>query len=406
MLKVLLISVGVDNKYGKASFEANKKRLITPMLSIPYIAAVLEEFEDVEVTVIDEAHGLIEELPSTDIVGLSGMTMHANRMYRLADDFRKTGAIVVLGGIHVSFMKEEAMEHGDVIVIGESELIWPEIIKDYKSNSLKKVYKTKEKVDIRKLPHPKVELMEGEAYTKPYGTMNAIMATRGCPNNCSFCCVKNMFGKPMRLRKIEDVCNEISKMSDDLILFADDNLIGNTLYARELFKEMKSLNKVWGGQVSITIGENEELLKAAADSGCKSLFIGIESINPKNIKSINKKHINQVSRYSELIKRIQSYGIEIFGSFIVGLDDDNERVFGDIYDFVLKNKIKYPLVGILTPFPGTKLFNMLKEQDRIIDYNWDRYNLTQVVFKPKKMTPDELQFNYDNLLYYLNKLSG
>ncbi len=364
MITVLLVSVGIDNKYGAISGKANKKRIITPMLSIPYIAAMVEQDKDVNLKVIDEIHGLldIENLPEADIVGLSGMTMHINRVYRLADAFKKKGSYVVLGGIHVSFMIEEALSHADTIICGEGEVSWMRFIEDYKRESAKRVYLCEEPVNISILPKPRIDLMRGKAYEKPYGSMNAIMGIRGCPNNCTFCCVKNMFGRRMRYRTVEDICDEISEMNDDLILFADDNMVGNPTYAKELFTAMKPLNKNWGGQVSITLAKDEELLRLAAESGCRSVFIGIESINTKNIKSINKTKINNVEEYAELIKRIRFYGIEIFGSFIVGLDEDDESTFNDIYEFIVQHDIKYPVVGILTPFPGTDLYFSMKKK--------------------------------------------
>ncbi len=231
------------------------------MLSIPYIAAMISKDKDVDIEVIDEMHGLmnLDHLPDADIVGLSGMTMHINRVYRLADVFRKRGSYVVLGGIHVSFMVEEALTHGDTVICGEGEISWSKFLEDYKRQAAKRVYMCEEPVEIRKLPRPRLDLVKGKAYERPYGSMNAIMASRGCPNNCTFCCVKNMFGRKMRYRDVEDVCEEISEMNDDLILFADDNMVGNPTYAKKLFKAMKPLNKTWGGQVSITLAKDEEL---------------------------------------------------------------------------------------------------------------------------------------------------
>ena len=405
MLKIILISVGIDNQFGAMSGNANQNRIITPMLSIPYIAAMLTSRKDIELKVIDEAHGLISDFLEADIVGLSGMTMHANRMYKLADEFRKRGAHVVLGGIHVSFMVEEALQHADTVIIGEGEYSWMEFIDDYLIGKAKSTYKCTVPVDIAKLPRARLDLMKGPAYEGLRGSMNAIMATRGCPNDCHFCCVKNMFGRRMRYREVEDVCDEISHMNDDLILFADDNLIGSPVYAAKLFHAMIPLNKIWGGQMSITLGKSHEMLELAAKAGLRSVFIGIESVNKNNIEKINKSRVNVVDEYGKLLKNIRSYGIEIFGSFIVGLDEDDESVFDSIYEFIVKNDIKYPCVGNLTPFPGTKLYFDLLSRDRIIDFNWDRYNLTQVVFKPENMSPEALQYGYDDLMYNIGKLS-
>ena len=163
MIKVLLVSVGIDNKYGAISGKANQNRIITPMLSIPYIAAMISKDKDVDIEVIDEMHGLmnLDHLPDADIVGLSGMTMHINRVYRLADVFRKRGSYVVLGGIHVSFMVEEALTHGDTVICGEGEISWSKFLEDYKRQAAKRVYMCKEPVEIRKLPRPRLDLVKG-----------------------------------------------------------------------------------------------------------------------------------------------------------------------------------------------------------------------------------------------------
>ena len=403
MIKVVLISVGIDNKYGLISGKANKNRIITPMLSITYIAAMILKRDDVELQVIDEANGIVNEIQEADIVGLSGMTMHANRMYRLADEYRARGAFVVLGGIHVSFMVEEAQQHADTVMVGEGEYLWLDFLNDFVRNEPKKVYICNEPVDFTKLPRARLDLVKGIAYEQPFGSMNAIMASRGCPNNCSFCCVKNMFGRKMRYRDVDDVCSEISQMGDGLILFADDNMIGNFAYAKKLFKSMIPLNRIWGGQMSITLAKDQELLELAVEVGLKSVFIGIESVDEKNIEKINKSGVNKVNEYEQLIKTIRSYGVEIFGSFIVGLDEDDERTFDNIYNFIVRNGIHYPCVGILTPFPGTKLYFDLLNEERIVDWNWDKYNLTHVVYKPKRLSMEKLQYEYDNLMYSISK---
>lgn len=404
MLKVLLISVGIDNKYGLVSGKANQNRIITPMLSIPYIAAMISTLNDVELQVIDEAHEIVNDSMEADIVGLSGMTMHANRMYHLADQYRERGTYVVLGGIHVSFMQEEALKHADTVMIGEGEYLWLQFLEDYQRHKPQKVYRCTTLVDITKLPRPRLDLVKGPAYSGKMGSMNAIMASRGCPNNCSFCCVKNMFGRIMRYRDVDDVCNEIRDMNNDLILFADDNMIGNPNYAKNLFEKMIPLNRIWGGQMSITLGSDSEMLELAAKAGLRSVFIGIESVDKKNIANMNKSRVNHVDEYSELLHNIRSYGIEIFGSFIVGLDEDTEETFNDLYEFIVKKNINYPCVGILTPFPGTKLYFDMIDSDRIIDFNWDKYNLTHVVYKPNHLSVEQLQYNYDELMYEIGKL--
>lgn len=395
-MKILLISPDNDNQYGRGVSAANKYRMITPLLGLPYLAALTPQ--DVEVKIIDEAHGLMTEFEEADLVGITGMTMHAERMYRIADRYRDKGIPVVLGGIHVSYMPEEAANHADSVVIGEADEVWPQLIEDFRLNRLKSVYRNESRPDIKNLPFPRLDLVQGPRYEMPSGSINSIMATRGCPHNCSFCCVSTMFGRKFRIRPIGSIISEIERMNNDPILFADDNLIGNPHYAKELFKALKPLNRVWGGQMSIQIGHNPELLDLAVSGGLKTVFVGFESVNPNSLKSVNKDRLNSVEKYSEAIKRLHDKGVKIFGSFIVGLDHDDESVFEQIYEFVVKMNIEYPLIGILTPFPGTRLYQELEDQGRIFDRDWRKYNLINVVFKPKKMTPEKLQGEYEKLL--------
>jgi radical SAM superfamily enzyme YgiQ (UPF0313 family) len=395
-MKILLIAPGIDNEYGKDLKEGNKYRFLTPLLALPYLAAVTPP--GIEVKIIDEENGLMTEYEEADLVGISGMTMHANRMYKLADHYRGKGIPVVLGGIHVTHMSREASLHADAVVIGEAEEIWPQLLNDFQAGKLKPIYKCGEYISLENLPFPRVDLAAGPTYSPPSGYLNSIMATRGCPHNCSFCCVTKTFGRNFRTRPIEKVIAEVQSMAMGPVFFNDDNLIGNQKYAKELFQALIPLKIKWGSQVSIKIAENPELLDLAKESGCTVLFIGIETVNPDNIVSINKKMVNTVEKYSDSLKKIHDHGIRILGSFIVGLDNDDETVFDQVYDFIEQNKIDTPLVGILTPFPGTDLWKQFEAEGRIIDRNWEKYNFFHVVFQPKKMTPEQLQFGYHHLV--------
>lgn len=400
-MRVLMISCGIDNKYGAGLIEYNKCRQVTPLLALPYLAAVTPSY--VSLQVIDEMNGLITDYPDADLVAISGMTMHANRMYRIGDYYRENGATVVMGGIHVSYMQEEALQHCDSIIIGEGEYLWPALLDDYKNHCLKRVYKSDVVVDISSLPWPRLDLVDGPAYKPPHGSLNSIMTTRGCPNSCDFCCVKNMFGNRFRSRRIDDIINEIAQMSKDPIMFADDNLTANYKYVTELCNRLIPLNRTWAAQASLKVAERPELLSLLYKAGCRSLFLGIETLSQQNLETVNKARVNHITEYETQIKRIKDHGIKIVGSFIVGLDNDSIGVFDDIYEFVVRNAIDFPIVNILTPFPGTALYFKLLKENRIVDFNWDKYNLTQTVFVPAKMTREELQFGYNSLFFELSK---
>jgi len=402
-LNILLIQSGKEMHEQKEIEKANTGRLNMPMLGLLYIAASISSEHNVQV--IDEIDGLITVFHKYDIVGISGMTMHANRMYYLADQYRKLGCHVVLGGIHVSFMVEEALLHADTVIVGEGEELWSLFLEDFMKGIQKSVYFTDKLLDLTALPFPDRKLIDSASYQLPKGSLNSVIATRGCPNTCSFCCVRNMFKKTYRVRPVSSVIEEIKTLDNGLVMFQDDNIFGNPKYAKELLLELKNVHRIWSGQCSINVANNKEILDLMEQSGCCSLFIGIESINPKNINEIGKTGVNKPNLYGEEIKKLHDKGISIIGSFIVGLDDDDEKCFDDIYEFCYKNKIDYPAVSCLTPFPGTVLYEQLFRENRIIDFNWDKYTLTNVVIKPKMMSSDVMQYKYNELMNALHKLN-
>lgn len=404
-MNILLIQSGTSKELQKAMGEGNMKRINMPMLGLLYIESVIPKDRGYHIEVLDENHSPVTEYHKYDIVGISGMTMHAGRMYELADNYRNLGCYVVLGGVHVSFMIEEALQHADSVMVQEGELSWPVFLEDFEQGDPQKVYYPPQEYDIRQLSVPNRKLVDGPAYKAPAGTLNSIIATRGCPGRCRFCCVRKMFDGSFRTRTVDHVIAELNALDDNIIIFQDDNLVGNFRFAEELFAKMLPLNRKWGAQASINIANNDELLSVMAESGCSTLFIGFESVNARNIASITKSGVNKTEAYSDQIKKIHDKGIKIFGSFIVGFDDDEDSVFDDIYEFCEKNKIDFPIVNCLTPFPGTELYEQFNEEGRIIDRNWENYNLTKVVIRPKNMKPEELQFKYNALNHYLNKMT-
>lgn len=393
-MKVLLISPGIDGDSNRTLAEANSSRTLTPMLSLPYLAALTPP--EIQIKVIDEIHGISNNYEEADLVGITGMTMQANRMYTIADMYRSMNIPVVLGGVHVTFMYEEAARHGNSVVIGEAEDLWLKIINDFYNNKLKRYYHCKQYPSLSKLPTPRLDLMKGPMYSGDKGSLNVVMATRGCPYQCSYCSVSKMCGRKYRRRPVDHVVNEIERISDNNFFFSDDNLIANKKYSKELFRKLKKLQKKWGAQVSINIAEDEEMLDLAHDCGCISLFIGIESTNPNNLAEI-KKSINKVEKYSDSIKKIHDRGIHIHASFMVGFDDDQENVFDDIYNFSVTNKIENPVVNIVTPLPGTDLYKKLLGEGRIINNNWEKYNFLNVVFQPNNLSVDALQNKFEEL---------
>ena len=359
-----------------------------PPLALPMVAALTPE--DVKVIIVDEKVEPIDFEENVDLVGISVMTPFAPRAYEIADIYRKRGIKTVLGGIHPTALPEEAIEHADAVVIGEAENVWGNLIEDFKKNRLKRFYHSDQLISMKGLPLPRINLLNKDAYS----TINCVQTTRGCPHNCEFCSVTAFFGRRYRQRPIKEVITEIKRLKANYVFFVDDNIIGDIGYAKELFQALKLLNIEWNNQCTLTIAKDDELLKLAQESGCDMMYIGFESLSQENLESIGKS-FNRVEEYEEAVKRIQDHGIEIMASFIFGLDHDDETVFEKTINFIKKNKIKKPVFSILTPYPGTKLYQRLEQENRIIDRDWSKYDFGHVVIKPKLMSPETLQRGYN-----------
>jgi radical SAM superfamily enzyme YgiQ (UPF0313 family) len=366
------------------------KIMIHPPLNLALIAALCPK--EYEIMIIDE---MVEKADyenlDADLVGITAMTPTAPRAYEIADILVARGMPVVMGGMHVSFMPNEALTHVTSVVIGEAEEVWLKVVSDFKRGKLKRIYRAKKRTDLSKLPQPRWDLIQGE-YRFPY---TLVQTSRGCPFRCDFCSVHKFFGGTYRTRPVEDVINEIKKMEKKFIGFVDDNIVGNRKYARELLKSLIPLNLNWVSQASLSVAKDDELLKLAAESGCDCLAIGFESVSQNSLNEMRK--VNNASEYPKLIKKIQDYGIEIWGFFVFGFDSDKKDIFQKTIDFCNKNNIRVGQFTILTPFPGTALFNRLEKQKRILTYDWRYYNGGHCVFKPKNMSALELE---DGLIHF------
>ncbi|MBI5888053.1 MAG: B12-binding domain-containing radical SAM protein [Deltaproteobacteria bacterium] len=354
-----------------------------PQLSLPTIAALTDD--RFEVAIVDDNIEDVDFNAPTDLVGITTMTTLAPRAYEIAGEFRKRGVPVILGGIHASMMLEEASQHADSVVMGEAEGIWPAVLDDFINHRLKKSYKGTGLHNLEGLPRPKLDLLKKDGYF----SNNLIMASRGCPHDCHYCSVTTFWGKGFRYRPIREVALELRSLEDKPVFFADDNLYGNKVYAKKLFKEIIPLRKKWSCQGDSLIANDPELLRLAAESGCQWIFIGIESISQKNLAQM-RKSFNKVEKYRESFKKIQDAGISIFGSFIFGLDEDDERVFRDTVNFAIEAKLDAANFYILTPLPGTRLFQEMKDAGRLLHTEWDKYDANHVVFKPAKLSEEAL----------------
>lgn len=357
-------------------------------LSLEMLAAVTPK--EHEVTIKKTSYKNIDFSEKYDLVGIRTTTTDSKFGYKVADEFRKRGAIVVIGGWHASAVPEETKKHADAVVIGEAEETWPQVLKDIDTNSLKSFYYPKKLVDADHIP--------SQIFTSSKDFLPAIQASRGCPYQCEFCSETIMNSRKIfRPRQINKVINEIKSIPGRFFIFHDASLTIDPNFTKKLFKSMIGLNKNFfcNGNVD-TLGKDDELLRIAKEAGCVGWLIGFESINEKSLSSINKK-TNKVEEYTNTIKNIHSHNMMVSGSFVFGFDGDDLEVFDKTKEFIDTSKIDLPDAMILTPFPGTPLFNRLEKENRILTKDWSKYDHRHVVFQPKNMTPEELFNNTLNL---------
>ncbi len=361
-----------------------------PPFSLAAVASATPEY--VKIKILDEAIEPIDYSYPANLVGITVLTRFAPHAYEIADKFRSRGVKVVLGGLHPSALPDEAIKHADAVVIGEAEGIWEILIKDFEKNDLKRFYKNSDFPDLGRLKNPRRDLFEKSRYL-----FTAMVQTgRGCPFNCNFCSVTKFFGGKFRTRPVECVIKEIRSLKSKFIGFSDDNIFGNRIYARKLFNTLKYEGVIWMAQSSINIADDPELLHLAARSGCKGLFIGLESANAESLVQMHKG-FQKPQKFKDNIARLHDEGIGVMGAFVLGSDNEDESIFQKTLEFAKKIKLDLAQFSILTPYPGTALFNKLIKENRIFNFDWSKYDAGNAVFKPLKMTAEKLKEEVDKL---------
>ncbi len=385
-----------DYKFGK-SFLLSRKH-ISYLLAIPTLVSLTPPQH--EMRIFDENIEEIDYTWKADLVAITVRTMFAPRAYEISKVFQARGAKTVLGGIHPSMCPEDALPNCDCVVVGEAEDLWHIVLQDAENGQLKRLYKHDTAADLTTAPMPDRSSLSKDKYL-----LDIVQTSKGCPFHCEFCAVHVFDGRKIRHKTIDQVIREIEGINSsdaqykkkNAIFFADDNIIADKRFARELFLRLKPYNINWMCQASINVAQDPELLELMRESGCGAVFIGFESISQENLAAMDKG-VNQRCGYLEAIGKIQSYGILVHSSFILGYDFDTEATFDELISFIREANLLMPLINILTPLPGTRLFKRLDEEGRILHKDWSKYDTQHVVFSPAGMSPEELLQGYRKVL--------
>jgi hypothetical protein len=350
-----------------------------PQLTMPLLAALTPE--PWVVTHTDEIIHAVDTAQTYDLVGLTAATPGAPHAYALAQEFRARGNTVVMGGPHATLMPQEAAQHVDVVVVGEAETIWPRVLEDVVRelvyapgrhtldrvtgltvevlHNRARIYRCLSPASLDRLAHARRDLIRNGGWNKWWATRGAIIATRGCPHACDYCTIPLMYpeARSMRFRPVEEVLAEVAAIPDRGIVFWDDNLGANPQYAKALFRGLIPLKRWWTSQTTMASVRDDEVLELAARSGCKALFLGLESVSQASLAGAAKSH-NRVSEYKRLLQRFHAHGIAVQA--------------------------------------GTPAYARLSAEGRLVDHDWRHYNgKTHVVYRPRHMTPDELLAGYE-----------
>ncbi len=383
-MKIQLLSpAGEVHRHGTGIF---KTALRYAPLTLTTLAALVPEELNAEIAIQDEGVQPLDLNFSADLVGITAITGTALRAYGIADALRAKGHTVVIGGVHATLLPDEAAPHADALVLGYGEKSWPELLRDFARGDLKPRYHVPTGRSLAGVPIARRDLLK----KKKYATVNVIEATRGCPHKCDFCVVPTAWANTYAHRPVDEVVAELQTFEGKKAIFIDLSPVEDVHYAKSLYRAMIPLGFRWVGLATTRIAEDAELLSLAAQSGCKGVLIGFESIS-QNTLNASRKHFHAASNYAEFVKKLHDHGIGIQGCFVFGFDNDDESVFERTVEFVDRTRIDLPRYAVATPFPNTALYRRLEAEGRLLHKNWSLYDVEHVVSQPKQMSPERLQ---------------
>ena len=368
------------------------KYSLFPPLGLATLAAYLRPEDDAS---IEDEHVQPLTAPLTndtpDLVVIQVYITNAFRAYALADQYRACGSFVALGGLHVTSLPDEARTHADAIFLGPGEQTFPRFLDDFRNGCPQTQYKSTTGRTLERIPPVRRDLIVRRNYLVP----NSIVVTRGCPQHCDFCYKDAFFsdGRSFYTQRVDDALAEIARLPGRHLYFLDDHLLGDRRFARALFDGMRGMNRLFQGAATVDSILRDDLIERAAEAGLRSLFVGFETLTPANLTASNKRQ-NLGRDYGAVTRRLHDLGIMINGSFVFGMDDDDQDVFARTVEWAIEQGITTATFHVQTPYPGTRLFAKMEEQGRITTRNWDLYDTRHVVYRPARLSPDALAAGY------------
>lgn len=365
------------------------KYSLFPPLGLATLAAYLDP--DLEIALQDEHVEKLELEDRPDLVILQVYITNAYRAYQIADHYRKQGAYVALGGLHVTSLPDEAAIHADTIFLGPGEHTFPRFLHDLVEGRPLRRYESATRT-LDTLPPIRRDLIQRSRYLVP----NSIVVSRGCPHHCAFCYKDSFFagGRSFYTQRVDDALAEIARLPGRHLYFLDDHLFGDGRFARELFRGMRGMGRIFQGAATVDSVLRDDLIEEAASAGLRSLFVGFETLSPEGLAGAAKRQ-NLGRSYRDVVRRLDDLGIMINGSFVFGLDGDDRDVFARTVDWAVESGLTTATFHILTPYPGTATFTNFERQDRIVTRDWDLYDTRHVVYRPIRLSAEELKRGYD-----------
>ena len=380
----------VNPFYPKDPYSSFGKHVLAPSLALTSIAAATPPQWEVKYWDENLLQGPPPTRPFPSVVGITVHLTTARRAYELAKWYRERGAVVVLGGPHVLSCPDEVAPCADAIAIGEGTQLWPQILEDAEHGELRKTYSGTYRRPYREDPVPRREILPRRHFL----TTMSLIATRGCHNRCGFCYLATEgLHLPFQAREVHQVAREFEESDEPYAVFTDNNLGSKKDYLRSLCRALRPLGRIWSAAVTIDVADEPSLVREMALAGCTGVFVGFESLSPENLTDARKKSPHP-DDYARRVGVFHEYGIQVNGSFVLGFDHDRPGVFDRTTDWIEENRLACATFHMLTPYPGTPLFKQLEAEDRLLHRDWSLYDTGHVVFRPRHMSPQELEQGY------------